>query len=223
MDRLQPKLLLLVGLAALVFALVGATVALVLSPSSSNDGGGGTGSLKSLTLQPSDLPPQFVVADEKHYSREEMLAQLPAESQVAEAGLQEAAHVAYRLSGQVPMTVDVFVYSYADEASAKAAHAYLRNSDWNQVFFRAMKKSDFYSMDLNGNLAQGMGEDAVSMTGKVASDANSSTSVALYMMQNGTARAEVLMTNLSPLIDEPETVARNQYLRLERAETLSAP
>lgn len=56
MGTLPRKHILIVGLAALVFVLIGAIVGLIVTSA----GGGRSGSVRNLTLQPNDLPPEFV-------------------------------------------------------------------------------------------------------------------------------------------------------------------
>lgn len=224
MGRLPRKHILIGGLAALVFVLMGAIVGLLVSSS----GSGGSGSVRNLTLQPNDLPSQFVLVDEKLYSREELMAELPAESQIAEAGVREAAYVSYELQGDVPMVIDVFVYVYRDEDAAKTAHAYLRESEpdrllRNHLVNRFNQGEEPYRMTLSGSSEEGLGDDAFSMTGEMEPDAESSLPVHAYIMRSGAARAEVLVAGLSMLIEDPQTVARNQYLRLERPEAVVAP
>jgi len=219
MDKLDRRQVLVVGLGALAFALIGAIVALLVSSS----GGGSSSSLRNLMLQPNDLPSEFALTDEKFYSREELLRTLPAESQIAEAGLQDAAYVSYESPGDDPMVIEISVYGYADDDAAGTAQTYLRESDWNHLFYRIMKKSDWYSLNLSSGLEEGMGPDAFSMNGELAADADSTTLVSLYFMRRGSARAEVLITGPSPLGEDAGTVARNQFLRLERPDAVSAP
>ena len=218
MGKLPRKQILIVGLAAVAFVLIGAIVGLLVASS----GSGSSGSVRNLTLQPSDLPPEFVLADERLYRWEELMAELPAESQIAEAGVQEAAYVSYELQGDVPMVIDVFVYAYRDEDAAETAHTYLRESDWNQLFRRVNQGSDWRALRLSGGLVEGMGDDAFAMTGEMAPDADSSGPVNVYFLRSGSARAQILVAGESIFLD-PQTVARNQYLRLERPEAVVAP
>jgi len=224
MHTLPRKHILVIGLAALVFVLIGAIVGLLVVSS----GSGGSSSARNLTLQPNDLPPEFVLVDEKLYSREELMAELPAESQIAEAGVQEAAYVSYELQGDVPMVIDVFVYLYRDEDAAEAAHTYLRESEpdrllRNHLVRRFNQGEEPYRMTLSGGSVEGMGDDAFSMTGEMEPNAESSLPVHAYIIRSGAARAEVFVAGLSMLIEDPQTVARNQYLRLERPEAVVAP
>jgi hypothetical protein len=225
MRTMTRRQLLLIAFMAAVFALIGAIVGLLVTSS----GSGSPTSLRNLTLQPSDLPSDFVLIEEKLYSREELLAELPAESQITEAGLQEADHVSYESPGDVPMIIDVFVYTYEDEAAAKTAHTYLRESDWNQLFRRVSPESDWQTQSLSGGvvestggLVEGMGDDAFWMTGEMASDADSSVPVNVYFMHSGNARAQIIISGKSVSLN-PDTVARNQYLRLQRPEAVAAP
>jgi len=115
------------------------------------------------------------------------------------------------------------VYGYADAGGAGTAQTYLRESDWNHLFYRIMKKSDWYSLNLSSGLVEDMGPDAFWMNGELAADADSSTPVNLYFMRSGRARAEVLITGQSSLGEDAGTIARNQYLRLERPDAVIAP
>jgi len=219
MDKLNRRQVLAVGLGALLFALIGAIVVLLVSSS----GGGSSSSVRNVMLQPNDLPSDFVLINEKSYSREELLETLPAESQIAEAGLKDAAYVSYESPGDDPMVIEISVYGYVDEDAAGRAQTYLRESDWNHLFYRIMKKSDWYSLNLSSDLVEDMGPDAFSMNGELAADADSTTPVSLYFMRSGSARAEVLITGPSPLGEDAGTVARNQFLRLERPDAVIAP
>ncbi len=221
MGTLPRKHILIVGLAALVFVLIGAIVGLIVTSA----GGGRSGSVRNLTLQPNDLPPEFVLADEKLYSREELMAELPAESQVAEAGLREAIHLTYESQEDIPMVVDVFVYVYQDEASAEEAHGYFLHQeamDVHKLLRRLDGGHDLLALTLSGGLAEGMGDDAFSMTGEMEPDAGSSVPVNIYFMRSASARAEVLVAGESIFLDA-QTVARNQYLRLEKPDVVVAP
>ncbi len=219
MDKLNPRQVVVAGLGAFAIALIGAIVVLLLSSSS----GGSSSALRNLMLQPNDLPPDFVLVDEKSYSREELLKTLPAESQIAEAGLKDAAYVSYESPGDDPMIIKVSVYGYEDEGAAGTAQTYLRESDWNHLFYRIMKKSDWYSVNLSSDLVEDMGPDSFWMNGELAEDADSSTPVNLYFMRSGRARAEVLITGQGPFGEDAATIARNQYLRLERPAAVIAP
>ena len=221
MGTLPRKHIFIVGLAALVFVLIGAIVGLIVTSA----GGGRSGSVRNLTLQPNDLPPEFVLADEKLYSREELMAELPAESQVAEAGLREAIHLTYESQEDIPMVVDVFVYVYQDEASAEEAHGYFllqEAMDVHKLLRRLDGGHDLLALTLSGGLAEGMGDDAFSMTGEMEPDAGSSVPVNIYFMRSASARAEVLVAGESIFLDA-QTVARNQYLRLEKPDVVVGP
>lgn len=221
MGTLPRKHILIVGLAALVFVLIGAIVGLIVTSA----GGGRSGSVRNLTLQPNDLPPEFVLADEKLYSREELMTELPAESQVAEAGLREAIHLTYESQEDIPMVVDVFVYVYQDEASAEEAHGYFLQQeamDVHKLLRRLDGGHDLHALTLSGGLAEGMGDDAFSMTGEMEPASGSSVPVNIYFMRSASARAEVLVAGESIFLD-PQTVARNQYLRLEKPDVVVAP
>jgi hypothetical protein len=218
MRTMTRKELLLIAFMAAVFALIGAIVGLVVTSS-----GGNSASLRNLTLQPSDLPSEFVLTDEKLYSREELMAELPAQSQIAEAGLQEAVHLTYESQDDVPMVIDVFLYGYDDEAAADAAHAYAVESDWMHLLLRRLTElTDAHATTLSGGLAEDIGEDGVSMAGEVDLDDDSTVPVSAYMMRSGSARAEVVMAGESIFVT-PDRVARNQYLRLERPDAVAAP
>jgi len=220
MGTLPRKQILIGGLAAVVFVLIGAIVGLVVTSS----GGVRSSSVRDLALQPSDLPNEFVLADEKHYSREELLAELPAQSQLAEAGLKEAIHLSWETPGDVPTVIDVFVYAYEDEASAGEAHSYLTGQDaaFEYLLRRVEGGSDRRSMTLGGGLAEDFGDDAYSMSGEMETEAGSKVAVGMYVMRFGSARAEVVVAG-GGLSLEPDAVARDQYLRLKRPEALAAP
>jgi len=218
MGKLPRKHILIVGLAALVFALVGAIVGLLVASSGSES----SDSVRNLTLQPNDLPPDFVLADEKLYNREELMAERPAESQIAEAGLQEAIHVSYESPDDVPVVIDVFVYGYEDEAAAETAHTYAVESDWMHLMLRRLdQERDPSSSRFSGSLADGLGEYAYAMTGELEYD-DSSMTVNAYLMRSGSARAQIVISGESIFL-APDRVARNQYLRLERPGAVAAP
>lgn len=220
MGTLSRKHILIGGLAALAFVLIGATVGLIVTSS----GGGDSGSVRSLTLQPSDLPSELVLGDETLYTREELLAELPAQSQFAEAGLKEAVHLSWEAQGDTPTVIDVFVYAYEDEASAREAHGYLTGQDtaFNYLLRRVDGGDDPRSLEISGGLAEDFGDDAYSMSGEMETEAGTKVAVSMYVMRSGSARAEVLVAGGGTLLD-PDKVARAQYLRLRRPEALSAP
>lgn len=219
MGAVSPKHILAVGLAALAFVLIGTIVGLLVSSS----GSGSSSSVRNIMLQADDLPPYVVRTEEKFYSREELMRLLPAESQVFEAGLQAAARAAYESRDGSPIVIEVWVYLYKNEDAAETAHTYLREWDWNRLFSRVMKRIDWYALNLNGSLIEGVGEDAFSITGEAAPDADSGMFLYLYFIHEGNARAQVLVTSSTPLIEDPDDVARKQFLRLERPEAVDAP
>jgi len=222
MGKQPRKHILIVGLAALAFVLIGAIVALVIT-----SGGGGSRSVRDFTLQPNDLSPELVLVDEKLYSREELMAELSADSQIAEAGLREAVHFTYKSQEGLPM-VDVFVYAYKDEDAAEAAHAFAQEVDPDVL----------RPVDLGGGMrgyafpdalvVEGIGDDGFLMSGYVDYDdgdentVGDSLGVQIYFMRSGRSRAEVLVAGESIFLD-PQTVARNQYLRLEGPGVVVAP
>lgn len=222
MGKLPRKHIVIVGLAALAFALIGAIVALAIT-----SGGGGSRSVRDFTLQPNDLPPELVLGEERLYSREELMGELSADSQIAEAGLREAVHVTYASEESIPI-VDVFVYAYKDEDAAETAHAFAREVDPDVL----------RPVDLGGGMrgyafpdafvVEGIGDDGFLMSGYVDYDdgdentVGDSLGVQIYFMRSGRARAEVLVAGETIFLD-PQTVARNQYLRLERPNVVVAP
>ena len=223
MRTMTRKQVLLIAFLAVVFVLIGAIVGLVVTSSGGGSSSGNSISVRSLTLQSNDLPPEFVLADEKLYSREELMAELPAESHIAEAGLKEAIHLTYESPGDVPILIDVFVYAYEDKDAAKSAHTYVIESDWMNLLLRRLPQgSATQGSTFFGGMAEGIGEDGYSMAGEMQPDAGSSVPVHVYFMRSGNARAEVLVSNESIFIS-PDRVARNQYLRLERPDAVAAP
>jgi hypothetical protein len=222
MGTLPHKRILIVGLGALVFVLAGAIVGLIVT-----SGGESSGSVRKLALQPTDLPSEFVLTEEKLYSREELLAELPADSQIAEQGLKEAVHLTYESQEGVPV-VDVFVYAYTDEDAAEAAHTFAGEPNADELrpvdLGRGMRGYAFP----DSLVVEGIGGDGFLMTGQVEYDDGNEKSVGdslqvqIYFMRSGSARAEVLVAGESMFV-RPETVARNQYLRLERPDIVVAP
>ena len=223
MRTMTRRQILLIAYVAVVFALIGAIVGLLVTRS----GDGSSGSVRNLTLQPNDLPPDFVLAEEKLYSREELMAELSADYQIAEQALKEAVHLTYE-SQEGVLVVDVFVYAYEDEDAAEAAHTFARKDDPDVL----------RPLDLGGGMrgfafldslvVEGIGDDAFLMTGYVDYDdgdentVGDSLTVHIYFMRSGSARAEVLVAGESMFLN-PEAVARNQYLRLEKPEVVVAP
>jgi len=221
MGTLPRKRILIVALAALAFVLAGAIVGLLVT---SSDGGR---SVRTLALQPIDLPSEFALNEERLYSRDELMAELPADSQIAEQGLKEAVHLTYESQEGVPL-VDVRVYAYEDDDAAEAAH----------TFAGEPKADELRPVDLGGGMSgyafldslvvEGIGDDGFLMTGQVEHDdgdentVGDSLTVQIYFMHSGNARAEVLVAGESIFV-QPETVARNQYLRLERPDVVVAP
>jgi hypothetical protein len=220
MHTLSRKHILVIGLAALVFVLIGAIVGLLVVSS----GSGGSGSVRDLTLQPNDLPLEFVLTREKLFSREELLAGLPAESQVAETGLLEAINLTYASRKDDRVIINVFVYAYQDEASARAAHDDFSQKDStpNYLVRRLNGGADPNAMTLSGGLAEELGDDGFAMSGEMEPEDGSSVPVSMYVMRSGSARAEVLVAGDSPSLD-PEEVARNQYLRLQSPQAVAEP
>jgi len=223
MGTLPRMRILIVGLAALAFVLIGAIVGLVVTSS----GGGGSGSVRKLALQPIDLPPEFVLAEERLYSREELMAELSADSQIAEQGLKEAIHLTYVSEEDIPI-VDVFVYAYKDEDAAEAAHTFAREADPDVLRPLDLGSGMRGYAFLDSLVVEGIGDGTFVMTGYVDYDdgdentVGESLQVQIYFMRSGSARAEVLVAGESIFLD-PQTVARNQYLRLERPDVVVAP
>jgi len=231
-----PRKHIVVGLAALTLVLIGAIVGLVVT-----SGGGASGSARNLTLQPNDLPPDFVLTEEKLYSREELLAKLSADAQAAkewlgelyfdhqatEAGLQEAIHLTYESQEDIPI-VDVFVFAYEDEDAAEAAHSFARASGGDTLRPVDLGSGIRGGVFPDAYVLQGMGDDALLMTGYLEYDDGDENTLTdslmaqVYFMRSGSARAEVLVAGESIDLD-PEGVARNQYLRLESPEAVVAP
>lgn len=222
MGTLSRKHILIVGLAVLTFVLIGAIVGLVIT-----SGGDSSGSVRNFALQPIDMPPEFVLAEERLYSREELMAELPAESQIAEGGLKEAVHISYESQEDIPL-VDVFVYAYEDEDAAEAAHNFAREVDPDVLRPLDLGSGMRGYAFLDALVVEGIGDDAFVMTGYVDYDdgdektVGESLQVQIYFMRSGSARAEVLVAGESIFLD-PQTVARNQYLRLERPDVVVAP
>jgi hypothetical protein len=243
MGRLLRRKILIVGLVALAFALIGASVGLIVT-----SGGGASGSARNLTLQPSDLPPDFVFTEEKLYSREELLAKLSADAQegrewlgemwgemyfdhqATEEGLTEAVHLTYE-SGEDTQVVDVWVYTYEDEDATEAAHAFARASDEERIgLLKLGNGMRGYMMPIPSALVpEGMGDDACYMFGSVEYDDGDENAppdpleVLIYFMYSGSARAEVRLAGYSEGDEVADGVARNQYLRLERPAAVVAP
>ena len=223
MDTLPPRRILIVGVVALAFVLIGGIVGLVLTLS----GGDGSGSIQKLALQPNDLPPEFALSEERLYSRDELMAKLPADSQVAERGLKAGIQRTY-VSEQGSPIIDVYVYTYEDEDAAAAA----------QAFAREPKQDELRPLNLVNGMSgyavwdalevEGTGDGAFVMSGIVGNDdgdqntVDDSLDVKIFFMHSGSARAEVLVAGQSMFL-EPETAARNQYLRLERPDAVVAP
>ncbi len=222
MGTLPRKHILIVGLAAMAFVLIGAIVGLVIT-----SGGGGSGSVQTLALQPIDLSPEFALAEERLYSREELMPELPAESQIAEEGLKEAVHLTYLSEEDIPI-VDVFVYSYEDEDAAETAHTFARKDDPDVLLPLDLGNGMRGFALLDSLVVEGIGDDGFVMTGFVDYDdgdektVGDSLQVQIYFMRSGSARAEVLVAGESIFV-QPKSVARNQYLRLERPDVVVAP
>ena len=225
MGTLPRKHILIVGLAALAFVLTGAIVGLVVT----SPDGSGSAPVRKLALRPIDLPPDFVLAEEKPYSCGELMAGLPADAQTAEQGLKEAIHLTYVPEDDIPI-VDVFVYAYEDEDTAEAAHTFARATDLDTL--RPLELGNGmrgYMSPVPFDLVlEGMGDDDALMTGSVEYDdgdentVGDSLTVQIYFMRSGSARAEVRVAGDRVDLD-PEGVARNQYLRLETPAAVVAP
>lgn len=222
MGTLQAKPILIVGLVVLALALTGAFVGLVTL-----SGGGSSGSIHELALQPNDLPPEFTDSEEKLHGREELMANLPADSQVAEQGLKEAVQVTY-VSQEGSPIIDVFVYSYESDDAAEAAQAFAREPKPDELrplnLVNGMSGFAFH----DALQVEGIGEGAFVMTGAVGNDdgdqntVDDSLNVKIFFIHSGSTRAELLVAGESIFMD-PETAARNQYLRLARPDAVVAP
>jgi hypothetical protein len=117
---------------------------------------------------------------------------------------------------------------YEDEDAAAAA----------QAFAREPKEDELRPLNLVNGMSgyavwdalqvEGTGDGAFVMSGIVANDdgdqntVDDSLDVKIFFMHSGSARAEVLVAGQSMFL-EPETAARNQYLRLERPDAVVAP
>jgi len=222
---MKTKVALALACVALVIAALGTVLTLSLFDSS-----GGTATPRpnsEFVLQPADLrAADFSLADEKVYSREDILAQLPADLQLAETGLREALDVRYVSGGELPMIVRVLVYTYADEETAKSAHMFLRNSDWPALRPVVLDSANlgYAFRSAEAGLLDGLGEEAFWMEGSVDrvetyGGIDESNSLKIYFMQSGTRRAELLIFGSHIFVD-PFGVARNQYLRLQNADEL---
>lgn len=218
MGILRRRQILIVALAATVLVVMGSAAGLFLTSSN----GGRSTSLGDLSLQPNDLPSEFTLAVELLYSREDLMTGLPASAQVAEEGLREAIHRSYKSQGFNATVIDVFVYSYEDEAATEQAHAHVLHQDWNYVLRRVYGDSEPHGYQLDGTSVEGLGDHALAMTGELDTDTDSAVSVSIYFIRSGSVRAEVIVAGAGAFLD-PEGVARNQYLRLERPEAVVGP
>jgi hypothetical protein len=223
-----------VGLALACIALVAAAVSTVLAltlSSSNDDSAASRGSAPPpFALQLADFPAtDFSLTDANVQSREDIVQELPADAQIAETGLREAHEVRYVSGGELPMIVSVLIYTYDDEKTARTAHMFLRNSDWPAlrpvVLDSAQLGYAFQSAE--AGLLDGLGEEAFWMEGYVDrvedyGGVDLSNSVNIYFMQSGSKRAEMLVFGSHIFVD-PFRLARNQYLRLEKADELLRP
>jgi hypothetical protein len=225
MNTLPRKHIVIAGLGALALVLVGAIVGLLVT-----SGGGRPGSVRDLTLQPTDLPPEFALTEERLYSREELVAELPAEAQAAEEGLKEAVHLTYESQEDIPV-VDVWVYAYGDESAAEAAHVFARRTDLDALRpFELGNGMRGHLMPVPAGLElDGLGDDAALMEGSLdyyddgdEMTVGDSLTVRVFFIRSGSARAEVRVAGESLLV-QADSVARNEYLRLEKSHALAAP
>lgn len=207
------------GAALVVIAALG--IILALSPSSNGDG-------RKFVLQRADLPAEdFSLTEEKDVSRQDILAQLPADAQIAEQSLVEALEVGYASAGEYPMIVRALVYTYPDEKAAEAAHRFHRNSDWLSLTPVVLNHAELgYAFRADdAGLLDDLGEDAFWMEDYVDrvedyGGTDLSNSMNIYFMQSGSRRAEVLVFG-SHIFVEPFRIARNQYLRLKHGDELT--
>jgi hypothetical protein len=213
MHRLTRRQIFIGGLAVMALAWIGAIVVLISSSS-----GEPSVPVRDLALQPSDLPPEFALAQEQTFSPQELMPRLPATSQVAEQGLNQAVHLTYRSQDQIPL-VDVFVYAYDDAPAAAAAHAFARQSDPDVLRPLDLGNGMTGYAFLDSLVIDGIGDDGFLMTGYVDYDDGDDVSVGdslqvqIFFMRSGAARAEVLVAGQGIFLD-PEAVARDQYVRL---------
>jgi hypothetical protein len=138
--------------------------------------------------------------------------------------LLEAINLTYASRKDDRVIINVFVYAYQDEASARAAHDDFSQKDStpNYLVRRLNGGADPNAMTLSGGLVEELGDDGFAMSGEMEPEDGSSVPVSMYVMRSGSARAEVLVAGGGTRLD-PDKVARAQYLRLRRPEALSAP
>jgi len=223
MDTLKAKPILIIGVAAVALVLIGGIVGLVLTSS----GGDRSGSIQKLALQPNDLPAEFTLSEEKLHSREDIIAKLPAGSQVAEQGLKEAIQRTYVSQEGSPL-IDLYVYAYENEEAAAAAQAFASEPIPDELRPLTLVNGMTGFAVHDALQVEGIGDGAFLMTGWVGHDdgdqntVDETLNVQIYFMHSGSARAELLVAGDNIFL-QPETAARNQYLRLERPDLLFAP
>ena len=122
------------------------------------------------------------------------------------------------------MIIDVFVYAYQDEASAREAHGYIFREDetFNYLFPRVGLDSDPRSLHLSGASTEGLGDDAFAMAGEIEPTLGPAMPISIYFMRSGSSRAEVVVLGASINLDHHDA-ARNQFLRLARPDAVVAP
>ncbi len=215
------RLFVLTAMFSLIGIVVGGAV-LVLVITSGGDSSAKEDALREMTLQPADLPQDFVLREERFYTRDEFLKQLPAVAHLSERGLRYALHRTYVTEGASPQQVDVLVYVYEDADGATKGQEYLRNDDGLYSILRRLD-SGRQLRDFEGTTGgdPDFGDDSWTAHIKSNPSSESPQETSIFGMRYANLRAEIAVTIQPSVLLQPKDLARSQLQRIQRG-SLSA-
>ena len=194
------------------------------------------GALSNMTIQPNDLPSGFELQEERFYTRDELLQEVPTlTTQVAEEGLKYALHRTFvKEDDNYPEKVDVFTYVYEDARAATAAHEYVQaEGSGREAVLRGGFPLGAIATRLNGGLephywtasfsgsTEGLGEGSVSYDVVINTQSPTPIHALVFGMRHANVRAEVAAVMRANPYLLPDDVARSQLLRIERGSLTS--
>jgi len=214
----------LVFLAA-IFSSIGLAVVSVVGVlvlTSGGDSAGKEDAVREMALQPADLPQDFALRDERFFTRDEFLQELPAVAHQSEAGLRYALHRTFVTAEPSPQQVDVLVYVYENADAAKIGQEYLRNDDGLYSVLRRLNGGrELRDFEATTGGDPEFGED--SWTAEIKSNpyVENPQETSIFAMRYANVRAEIAATVQPSVLLKPKDLARSQLQRIQRG-SLSA-